>query len=113
MATNETIHSNLAVPPGEYLEEVLGELGMSKSDLARRMGRPATKLSPIFKGEKRITPETALQLEKVVGVAARIWTGLESEYRLALARNAEADRGPAIGKRNRKINKGKPALLRR
>ncbi|HOZ46636.1 MAG TPA: HigA family addiction module antitoxin [Candidatus Hydrogenedentes bacterium] len=91
MATNETIHADLAIPPGEYLEEVLGELGMSKDDLARRMGRPAAKLSPIFKGDKAITPETALQLEKVVGVPAHIWAGLESEYRLALARQAEAE----------------------
>jgi len=53
------------------------------------MGRPATKMSSIFKGSKAITPETAMQLEKVVGVPANIWLGLESEYRLALARQAE------------------------
>jgi len=86
MAINRAIHSNLAIPPGEYLEEVLDELGMTKDELARRMGRPATKLSPIFKGEKAITPETALQLEQVVGVPAHIWLGLETEYRLTLAR---------------------------
>lgn len=89
MMTNETIHSTLAIPPGEYLEEVIGELGMTKDELARRMGRPATKLSPIFKGEKAITPDTALQLEKVVGVPAHIWTGLEAEYRLTLARHEQ------------------------
>jgi HTH-type transcriptional regulator/antitoxin HigA len=86
MRTNKEIYSNLAIPPGEYLEEVIGELGMTKDELAQRMGRPATKLSPIFKGEKSITPETALQLEKVVGVPAHVWMGLEAEYRLTLAR---------------------------
>jgi len=89
MITNQAIHSNLAIPPGEYLEEVLDDLGMTKNELARRMGRPASKLSPIFKGEKAITPDTALQLERVVGVPAHIWIGLESEYRLTLARQAE------------------------
>jgi len=89
MATNRELHSDLPIPPGEYLEEVLEELGMSKAELARRMGRPATKISAIFKGEKAITPETAMQLEKVVGVPANIWLGMESEYRLALARQAE------------------------
>jgi HTH-type transcriptional regulator/antitoxin HigA len=84
---NETaIHSDLPIPPGEYLEEVIGELGMTKDELAQRMSRPATKLSAIFKGEKAITPDTALQLEKVVGVPAHVWTGLEAEYRLTLAR---------------------------
>ena len=91
LRTNKEIHSTLAIPPGEYLQEVIGELGMTKDELAQRMGRPATKLSPIFKGEKAITPETALQLEKVVGVPAHIWTGLEAEYRLTLAKQERAD----------------------
>ena len=95
MATEMSIHSDLAVPPGEYLEEVIAELDMSKDELARRMRRPPAKLSAMFKGDKAITPDTALQLEKVVGVPARIWLGLESEYRLTLARrqsDAELER---------------------
>lgn len=74
-----------AVMPGNYLEEVLKNLGMGKDELARRMGRPAAKLSHIFSGKKAVTPETALQLEKVTGVKAQVWTDIESEYRLALA----------------------------
>ncbi len=89
MIRKRHIHSDLAIPPGEYLEEVISELGMTKMELARRMNRPATKLSSIFTGDKTITPDTALQLEKVVGVPAHIWTGLEAEYRLTLARNNE------------------------
>jgi len=89
MMIDQELHSDLAIPPGEYLEEVLVELGMTKDELARRMDRPAPKLSAIFKGRKAITPETALRLEKVVGVPAHIWTGLESEYRLSLARIQE------------------------
>ncbi len=86
MGINQEVHSDLAVPPGEYLEEVLEELGMAKEELARRMKRPAPKLSAIYKGKKAITANTAIQLEKVVGVPAHIWTGLEAEYRLVLAR---------------------------
>ena len=89
MRTEKTVNSNLPIPPGEYLEEVLEELGMSKLGLAKRMGRPASKLSLIFRGKKAITPETALQLEKVVRVPAHIWMGLEAEYRLTLAREKE------------------------
>ncbi|UCE18312.1 MAG: HigA family addiction module antidote protein [Gemmatimonadota bacterium] len=89
MMIKKDIHSDVAIPPGEYLEEVISELGMTKDELARRMNRPAPKLSAIFTGNKAITPDTALQLEKVVGVPAHIWTGLEAEYRLALARQQE------------------------
>ncbi len=89
MTTEATVFSDLAVPPGEYLEEVLDSLSMTKDELARRMDRPATKLNAIYKGEKEITPETALQLEMVLGIPAYIWTGLEKEYQLTLARQSE------------------------
>ena len=79
MKTESVAHSDLAIPPGEYLEEVIGELGMTKDELATRMARPASKLSQIFKGEKAITADTALQLEKVGGVPAQIRQGLEYE----------------------------------
>jgi len=92
METKTAIYSNLAIPPGEYLEEVIAALGMTKDELARRMSRSPTKLSPIFKGNKAITSNTALQLEKVVGVPAHIWTGLEAEYRLTLARQQEKEK---------------------
>lgn len=97
MMTEARVHSNLPVPPGEYLEEVLEELGMTKEELARRMERPAAKLSAIFKGEKAITPDAALRLEKVLGVPAHIWAGLETEYRLTLAREEEACREGMLG----------------
>ncbi len=70
MMTDMAIHSDLLIPPGEYLEEVLEYLGMTKDELARRMDRPATKLSPIFRGRKAITPDTALQLQKFLGVTS-------------------------------------------
>ena len=92
MTTDTILHSDLAVPPGEYLEEVLEDIGMSKEDLARRMGRPPSKTSEIYKGAKAITAETALQLEQVLGVPAHIWIGLEAEYRLVLARRQRAER---------------------
>ncbi len=85
---NETM-SDLAVAPGEYLEEVLEEIEMTQSDLALRMGRPHQVINGIIRGDKQITPETALQLEQVLGVPASLWTNLEAEYRLVLAIEAE------------------------
>jgi HTH-type transcriptional regulator/antitoxin HigA len=85
MMTNQ-LYSNLPIPPGEFLEEVLEDMGMTKNEFAKRMKRPATKMNSIFQGKKEITPETALQLEKVTEVPAHVWSGLEKEYRLALAR---------------------------
>ncbi len=78
--------SNLAIPPGELLEEELEARGLSQLDLARQAGRPAQAINEIIRGKKRITPETALDLERVLGTPASFWLNLESNYQLALAR---------------------------
>ena len=89
MTTDRIFYSDLAVPPGEYLAEVLEEKGISQAELARRMGRPIPAINEIVKGDKAITSETALQLEQVLGVPAHIWAGLESQYQLVKARANE------------------------
>ena len=91
MMTSSAINSDLAIPPGEFLLEVAGDLGISQADLARRMGRPPQAINEIIKGEKVITSETALQLEQVLAVPAHIWTGLEAEYQLVKARHQETE----------------------
>lgn len=79
-------------PPGETLEEVLEERGMTQAELAERMGRPKKTISEIINGKAAITPETALQLERVLGIPARFWNNREREYREALARQQEQER---------------------
>jgi len=91
MATERRTSSDLAVPPGEYLAEVLEAKGMSQAELARRTGRPVQAINEIIKGDKALTPETALQFEKALGVPAHIWTGLEGRYRLIRARTEEKE----------------------
>lgn len=89
MTTQVALHSDLPIPPGEYLAEVLAEYGMSQADLAQRMERPPQAINEIVQGRKAITHETALQLAGVLGVPAEIWLGLETEYRLTRARRTE------------------------
>jgi HTH-type transcriptional regulator / antitoxin HigA len=82
--------SDYEIPPGEYLEEVIESLGMSKGELANRIDRPPSKLSQIFNGSKAITEETALRLEKAVGVASDVWLGLQRRYDSAKWINKES-----------------------
>jgi len=88
MAT-ERIWPDVAIPPGEVLAETLEARGMSQADLARRMGRPVQAINEIVQGAKEITAETALQLEKVLGTPAHVWTRLETDYRFIKARLAD------------------------
>jgi HTH-type transcriptional regulator/antitoxin HigA len=75
-----------AVMPGEILVEALEERGMTQSELGRRMARPLKTISEIATGKAAITPETAIQLERALGISAAIWLGLEIRYREVQAR---------------------------
>ena len=80
-----------AVPPGAVLEERLEAHGLSHAEFARRCGRSAKLISEIIAGKAPVEPATALQFEKVLGVDAGIWLGIEKDYQLHRAREAEAE----------------------
>ena len=80
-----------AIPPRAILEEALEARGLSKSEFARRCGRPIKTISEIIAGKIGITPETAIQFERVLGVPASFWTNLESRYQLRVASAAERE----------------------
>ena len=88
-ATNQ-YRPDYAVPPGWILGERLQAHGISHAEFARRCGRSSKLISEIISGKAPLEPETALQFEKVLGVDAVIWLGIESDYRLQRAREAEA-----------------------
>ncbi|MBI5303491.1 MAG: HigA family addiction module antidote protein [Chloroflexi bacterium] len=81
-----------ATPPGDTLLETIQALGMNQAELAKRTGRPLKTVNEIIKGKVAITPETALQLERVLGVPAGFWNNLERNYRESLARLDEQER---------------------
>ncbi len=76
-------------PPGETLLEILEDKGMSQAELAERTGRPKKTINEIIKGKAAITPETAIQLERVIGTPASFWNNRERNYREWLARQEE------------------------
>ena len=79
-----------AVSPGSVLEEELGERGISQAEFARRCGRSAKLISDIIAGKAPVEPLTAIRFERVLGVDASLWLGIESSFRLRLAQQAEA-----------------------
>ncbi len=96
MATATNQYSpDYAVPPGWVLEERLEVEGISHAEFARRCGRSPKLISEIISAKAPLEPGTALQFEKVLGVDASIWLGIESDYRLHRAREAEAGEAAA------------------
>ncbi len=71
--------------PGETLLEVLEEREMTQAELSSRTGLARKTINEIIKGKNALTPETALQLERVFNISARFWNNLEQNYREYLA----------------------------
>ncbi|MGW4420483.1 HigA family addiction module antitoxin [Streptosporangium sp. NPDC004631] len=75
--------------PGETLKETLEELGISQADLARRTGLSTKHVNQIVQGTAALSPETALLLERAIGVPASVWNILEAAWRTQLVRQEE------------------------
>jgi len=72
--------------PGDTILETLEYMHMTQAELATRMGRTAPKINDIISGKEPITLNTALQLEKVLGIDAYFWLNREVQYREKLLR---------------------------
>jgi addiction module HigA family antidote len=90
------------IHPGEHLAEELEALGMSASELARRIKVPANRITEILNGQRSITGDTALRLAHFFGTSAEFWLNLQGLYELRLA---EKKAGKSI--------RGLPTLRRR
>jgi len=77
--------------PGDTILETLEHIRMSQVELAERMGRTPSKINDIISGKEPITNNTALQLEKVLGIDCQFWLNLEMLYREKLSRLNEAE----------------------
>lgn len=73
--------------PGEMLvEEFLKPMGISQYKLAKDIGVPQARISKIVKGERGITPDTALRLGRYFNMTAEFWINLQAGYDLKIAR---------------------------
>jgi HTH-type transcriptional regulator / antitoxin HigA len=78
--------TDYAVPPGETLQELLEERGMSQRDLARRAGLSPKHVNKLLHGLVPLSPDVAVRLERVTGAPARFWNQREANYRSDLER---------------------------
>jgi addiction module HigA family antidote len=64
------------------LEEFLRPLEISQSAFAIRLGISFPRLNEIVRGKRGVTPDTALRLERVLGMRAEFWLGLQLDWDL-------------------------------
>lgn len=89
MNSQQHYQPNYAVPPGAVLDEHRDAAGLTQAELAQRLGFSAKHVNRLLAGQEPVTPDTALKLETVFGLPARVWLGLEARYREHLARVSE------------------------
>jgi addiction module HigA family antidote len=73
--------------PGEILrEEFLKPLGLSVNGLAAALRVPSTRIGAIIKGERSVTPDTALRLARFFSNSPEFWINLQAMHDLTRAR---------------------------
>ncbi len=74
------------IHPGEILrEEYLLPMSMSPNALAAALGLTASRVNEIVKGERGVSPETALRLARYLSTTPEFWLNLQMAYELRKA----------------------------
>ena len=89
MAPTHKFDPDYAVAPGDTLDELIEERGMSQTELADRTGLARKTINEIIKGKAPLTPETAQKFELVLQTPAQFWNERERLYRQRLAARAQ------------------------
>ena len=76
------------VHPGEVLQDLLQEAGLTVNALALALRVPANRIGGIIKGQRGITVDTALRLARYFGTSAQMWMNLQAKYDLEAAEDA-------------------------
>jgi addiction module HigA family antidote len=85
--------SRTPIHPGEILRNELEEIGITGTELSRRLKVPENRIPQIVAGKRSITADTALRLGKWFGTTPAFWLNLQKSYEL---RKAARDIGKEI-----------------
>jgi len=77
-----------AIHPGEFLAEILAEIGVPQAAFARAAGISPMRVSHVINGARPVTADLALLFGKVLGQSPEYWLNLQAAYDLAMARDA-------------------------
>ena len=81
-----------AIHPGEFLKEMLEDLGTSQAEFARAIGVSSMRVSHVVNGTRPVTAELALLFGRAFGQTPQYWLNLQAGYDLKTAERAMKDR---------------------
>lgn len=75
----------IAVHPGDVLQEVLADRGVTQSALARHIKVDPSKINEICRRRRGVSAEMALVLGKAFSVSPALWLNLQANWELSQA----------------------------
>jgi len=76
------------IHPGEILlEEFLNPMGISQYRLAKDIGVSPRRINEIVHGNRAVTPDTSLRLERYFGLSEGFWLRLQARYDLEVEKD--------------------------
>jgi addiction module HigA family antidote len=76
------------IHPGEFLKEILEEVGTTQAEFARQIGVSPMRISHIVNGTRPVTAELALLFGRAFGQSPQYWLNLQMAYDLKTAEKA-------------------------
>ena len=74
------------IHPGEYLAEILHDLGITQYRLAKTIGVPPIRVHDIIDCHRSFTVDSALRIGRALGTTPEYWLNLQRMYDLEVAR---------------------------
>lgn len=84
MKNQTIITSDLPIPPGEFIQEVLAEMNLQSDVVFKKLNLSKKKFELVISGVIPITTNIASKLSSLMNIPVHILTGLENEYRITL-----------------------------
>ena len=85
MNTKKPVNGLPAIHPGEFLREMLDELGLTQAAFAQAIGVSPMRVSHLLKGDRPVTAELALRLGQALNQTPQYWLNLQVAYDLKVA----------------------------
>ena len=74
-----------AIHPGEFLKEILDELGLTQAAFAEAIGISPMRVSHLLNGQRPVTAELAERQGRALSQTPEYWVNLQAAYDLKVA----------------------------
>jgi addiction module HigA family antidote len=97
-----------SIHPGEFLAEILENLGMSQAEFARAIDVSPMRVLHVIKGSRPVTAELALLFGRSFDQTPQYWLNLQADYDL---KNGQGEHGTSCSRMIKTTNRHSMCLI--